>query len=378
MGNVYHAYVTGMTNSAWDFPTTPGALQHRRFGGATDVFVTQLNATGSALVYSTFLGGNGEDEGSAIAVDAVGNAYLTGSTAATATIPNNFPIRNAFQPTYGGAWANAFVAKLNRTGSALIYASYMGGRGDILTDGGHDIAVDAGGYAYLTGYTKTRPNLLGGPRFPIVQAFQPAHGGGVGDTFVTKVSPQGALVYSSYLGGSGEDFGNGIALDTAGNVYVTGSTTSEDFPVRNAFQAIPGGSCPSSLVGCEIFVTKISADVSADLSVAALAAPNTARAGTRLTVTDTTTNQGGGPAGASTTTFYLSTNATMDAADVVLGRRSVPALAPGTISTGVLTVTIPPRTRPGTYFLLAHADAPQRVPEANEGNNVRARVLTLP
>src|SRR5262249_38318367 len=153
---------------------------------------------------------------------------------------SRFPIVNAFQPTYGGeggatpADANAFVAKLNPTGSALIYSSYMGGGGYGLSDAGNAIKVDEAGYAYLTGSTETSTDIFTGDHFPIVNAFQPESGGGVSDAFVTKLTPQGALVYSSYLGGSHVDEGNSIALGVAGTayastVYLTGTTSSADF-----------------------------------------------------------------------------------------------------------------------------------------------------
>lgn len=273
VGGGYHAYVTGTTSSPGfdvpdNFPTTPGSFQPE-FGGAADVFVTQFNDTGSALVYSTYLGGNGLDEGYAIAVDAVGNAYLTGLTSAEPSTGSQFPISNAFQSTYGGeggatpAEANAFVTKLNPTGSALVYSSYMGGGGYGLSDAGIAIKVDGEGYAYLTGITGTRPDIFTGDRFPIVNAFQTEPGGGFSsyfnDAFVAKLTPQGALVYSSYLGGSDEEVGNGIAIDASGNVYVTGATHSVDFPITpGAFQAeIAGGGCSYPFFCPDALVTKI-------------------------------------------------------------------------------------------------------------------------
>lgn len=254
VGNVYHAYVTGETNSAEDFPITAGVFQPT-FNDVRDAFVTQLNASGSALIYSTYLGGNGIDESFAIAVDSAGSAYLTGLTAEYPLSSNNFPIVNAFQSTYGGAGsnpalANAFVAKLNPAGTALVYSSYLGGAGSNLSDIGHAIKVDGAGYAYLVGSTETRPDIYSGLGFPIVNAFQPEHGGGVSDAFVTKLNPQGALVYSSYLGGNGEESGNGIALGASGKVYMTGLTSSEDFPITP-------GSFQEVLFGSDAFVTKI-------------------------------------------------------------------------------------------------------------------------
>src|SRR5262249_44824283 len=137
-GNVY---VIGSTNST-NFPTTPGAFQ-TTYGGSGDVFVTKLNPTGSALVYSTYLGGSSDDEAIGITAVAVGNAYITGSTIST-----NFPVTSgAFQTTFGGGLTDAFAAKLNPTGSALVYSSYLGGSSG---DNANGIAVDSAGNAYVT------------------------------------------------------------------------------------------------------------------------------------------------------------------------------------------------------------------------------------
>ncbi len=232
-------YVTGYTNST-NFPTV-NALQPANAANSDDVFVTKVNPSGSALVYSTYLGGSGNDYGNGIAVDAAGNAYVTGYIQST-----NFPTVNALQPAYGGG-EDAFVTKLNPSGNALIYSTYLGGSG---TDEGHSIAVDAAGNAYVTGYTNST-------NFPTVNALQPANAVNSNDAFVTKVNPSGsALVYSTYLGGSGNDYGNGIAVDAAGNAYVTGATDSQNFPAVNPIQ-------PRGLGGIYAFVSKLNATGSA-------------------------------------------------------------------------------------------------------------------
>jgi beta-propeller repeat-containing protein len=233
-----NAFVTGYTLSS-DFPTTAGAFQTTKVGGvaynAYDGFVTKLNPAGCALVYSTYLAGSGKDIGAAIAVDADGNAYVTGGTDSI-----DFPTTaGAFQTTYGGGGfggGDAFVTKLDPTGSALVYSTFLGGSD---ADGGAGIAVDATGNAYVTGgtYSANFPTTAG--------AFQTTYGGGasgVGDAFVTQLTPTGsALVYSTYLGGSGYDVGSAIALDTL-NAYVTGTTSSTDFPTTaGAFQTTKGG-----------------------------------------------------------------------------------------------------------------------------------------
>jgi hypothetical protein len=387
VGSVYHAYMTGVSSLANDFPTTSGALQ-RKFGGASDAFVAQLNDTGSALVYSTYLGGNGRDEAHGIAVDAAGNAYLTGWTGIEALdSASRFPIVNAFQPIYGGqggatpAAANAFVSKLNPTGSALVFSSYMGGGGYELYDIGVAIEVDAAGYAYLTGITGTDTDIFTGSRFPIVNAFQPRRASAYyHDAFVAKVSPQGALIYSSYLGGLYTDEGHGIAVGPSGSVYVTGVTNSENFPITpDAYQPqISGGGCSYTFDCPDAFVVKIADGATLpDLVVSALAAPAASAAGAMITVTDTTKNQGSGSASASATKFYLSTDKTFGAGDVLLGSRAAPTLAAGAGSAAATAVRIPAGTVVGSYYLLARADASRVVSEANETNNARAGALSV-
>src|SRR5437899_991720 len=168
------------------------------------------------LFYSTYLGGMGTDAGRAIAVDPSGNAYVTGET-----LSSNFPtIAGAFDTSFngGGVFGDAFVTKVNPTGSGLVYSTYLGGIGD---DNCLGIAGDGSGNAYVTGLTRSTD-------FPVTRgAFQTSYGGGTDDVFVTKLNSTGsALLYSTYLGGSAQDIGNGIAVDTSGSAYVTGVTRS--------------------------------------------------------------------------------------------------------------------------------------------------------
>jgi hypothetical protein len=232
-----NAYVAGWTLST-DYDVTPGAFQTTR-GGGEDVFVTKLNATGTALVYSTYIGGIGNDVGYGIAVDGSGNAYVTGYTNST-----NYDVTpGAFQTTIGGS-VDVFVTKLNATGTALVYSTYIGGIGN---DVGYGIAVDGSGNAYVTGYTEsTDYDVTPG-------AFQTTNGGN-DDVFVTKLNATGtALVYSTYIGGSANDYGRAIAVDGSGNAYVTGSTGSTDYDVTpGAFQTTNGG-------GADVLVTKLNA-----------------------------------------------------------------------------------------------------------------------
>ncbi|MBI4468604.1 MAG: SBBP repeat-containing protein [Acidobacteria bacterium] len=235
-----NAYVLGRTNSN-NFPTMSSYQSSP--GGFFDVFVTKLAPDGSALVYSTYLGGSASESSSDIKVDADGNAYVTGGSGAMPGSPNNFPIVNALQPVFGGG-ADAFVAKLNSTGSALVYSTFLGGAGNEFVIG---IALDAVGNAYLHGQT-TSMNL------PTVNPLQPNNRGGMFDLFVAKLSASGtSLLYSTYLGGSGRDIARGIAVDLGGNVCITGFAGSADFPTRNSLQTYGGGPF-------DAFVAKLNAD----------------------------------------------------------------------------------------------------------------------
>jgi hypothetical protein len=230
-----NAYVTGETWST-DFPTA-NPLQPS-LGGSENAFVAKFNPAGSALVYSTYLGGSGYDSGNAIALDSSGNAYVTGSTSSI-----NFPTANPLQPSYGGGASNAFVAQLNPAGNALVYSTYLGSEGAF----GSAIAADSAGNAYVAGNADSA--------FPTVNALQPCRFSG----FVAMFSPTGsALVYSTCLGGqsnSGYENASGVAVDASGNAYVTGSTNSFDFVTASPLQPSYGGG-PS-----DAFVAKIVATV---------------------------------------------------------------------------------------------------------------------
>jgi len=229
-----NAYVTGSTNST-NFPTA-SPLQSTH-GGGYDAFVAKLNAAGSALVYSTYLGGSDADRGYGIAVDSSGNAYITGQTSST-----NFPTVGPLQATNSGNY-DAFVAKLNAAGSALVYSTYLGGSG---YDYGYGIAVDSSGNAHVAGQTWSTD-------FPTASPLQASFGGGIEDGFVAKLNAAGsALVYSTYLGGSGGEYGYGIAVDSSGSAYVTGYTDSTNFPTVDPLQAANSGAY-------DAFVAKLNA-----------------------------------------------------------------------------------------------------------------------
>ena len=239
-----NAYVTGKTQSD-DFPVTDGAFQDSDCGSCA--FLTKITPNGSAIVYSTYLGDT-LTEARGIALDASDNAYLMGHTSSS-----GFPTTaGVVQPNKAGSF-DAFVTKFNNTGTALVYSTFLGGsQSELLSSLTGDIAVDSQGNAYITGQTASGD-------FPTVNALQQAFGSDQtqADAFVAKLNADGtALLYSTYLGGSKEDRGQGIDVDAEGNVYVVGKTTSNDFPVNNALQPVFAG---PSVFG-DAFISKISAD----------------------------------------------------------------------------------------------------------------------
>ncbi|HYG80383.1 MAG TPA: SBBP repeat-containing protein, partial [Pyrinomonadaceae bacterium] len=216
-----NAYVTGNTASD-NFPTANPLQPARK--GVGDIFITKLNPAGTALVYSTYLGGANADSAAGIAVDDAGSAYVAGST-----MSFDFPVTpGAYQTVKGGGVVNgdAFVVKLNRAGNALVFSTYLGGPDN--DDRATGIRVDVSRNVYVSGTT----SLYGSGFFPVTPgAFQTTYGGGTTDAFASKLNSTGSsLVYSTYLGGSDKDYGNGIAIDFDGNAYVVGETYSNNFP----------------------------------------------------------------------------------------------------------------------------------------------------
>ncbi len=216
-----NAYVAGQTSSA-DFPTTGGAFDTSYNGG--DAFVTKLNPSGTGLVYSTFLGGRGNDDAWGIAIDGAGNAYVTGRTW-TSTFPTT---PGAFDTTFNGKQGNtdpdAYVTKLNAAGSGLVYSTFLGGKA---YDLGREIVVDADGSAYVAGHTYSSA-------FPVTADGSDTSYNGNADAFLTRLNVAGsALVYSTFLGGTGEDQERSLAVSSLGNVYLTGYTWSTNFPVSS-------------------------------------------------------------------------------------------------------------------------------------------------
>jgi photosystem II stability/assembly factor-like uncharacterized protein len=243
------AYVVGTTNSS-DFPVTQGALQSSLCispqGGCVPsrIFITKINPNGTSVIYSTYLGGSGADNGLAIALDSNGNAYVTGWTLST-----DFPVtQGAFFQTVPPSGINTFVSKLNSTGTGLLYSTYLGGSN---FDEGDAIAVDAAGEAYVAGRT-------GSIDFPIVSVVQTEYGGGYSDVFLTKLNSTGSqLLFSTYLGGSSDDgsfssaftkIGIGLAVGPTGDAYVVSATQSPDYPTTlGVFQATLAGTVDATI-----------------------------------------------------------------------------------------------------------------------------------
>jgi hypothetical protein len=246
-----NAYLTGYTST--NFPTTAGAFQRTFGGGQFDAFVAKINPAlsgAASLVYSTYLGGSGNDGyvsnntsvidnaqiDGGIAVDSAGNAYVTSATTSTnfPTTAGAFQVRSNLKSSRNAPPpSDVVVTKLNATGTGLIYSTYLGG--GATRSGGTGIAVDASGDAELTGWTNSTA-------FPTMNALQSANAGG-SDAFVTALNPSGSgLLFSSYFGGSSDDLGYGIVLDSAGNAYVGGQTSSTNFPTTaGTYDITPGG-----------------------------------------------------------------------------------------------------------------------------------------
>ncbi len=224
-------YVTGWT-SALDFPIA-GAVEAGNQGG-DDAIVAKLNAAGTALLYATYIGGRGDDQAAAITVDSLGQAYVTGFTSSS-----NFPLVSSNRSAIGGS-TTAFALKLSAAGNALLYSGYLGGTNYEI---GTAIAVDTNGNAYVAGDTEST-------NFPILNATQSTLGGAT-DAFITKLNSAGAITFSTFLGGGANDHAGGIAVDSLGDIFVTGGTFSTNFPVVLPLQSASGG-------GQDAFVTKIS------------------------------------------------------------------------------------------------------------------------
>jgi Beta-propeller repeat len=227
-----NSYIVGDTTSL-NFPASGYQTSNR---GSQDAFIAKLSPTGQQLVFATYLGGGGTDHGGAIAVDSGGTVYVTGYTWSS-----NFPTESPFQSGIAGQ-CNAFVARISANGNSLLFSTYLGGSGCTMAypETGQGIAVDAQGNAYIAGVTSSVD-------FPTRNALQSQLQGST-DVFVAKFNSAGALMFSTYMGGSGVDVGNAIALDASGAIYVAGYTYSTDFPVTaGAIQLTNAGTCDAFL-----------------------------------------------------------------------------------------------------------------------------------
>jgi len=354
-----NAYVTGLTNSTTFPGVTGSSIQPANAGGTYDAFVTKINTAGTAILYSTFLGGSGDDDGFAIAVDISGNAYVTGVNGST-TLAG------------GGNNFDAFVTKINATGTAIVYSNLLGGTG---FDEGNSIAVDASGNAYVAGLTSstTFPGVTG-------SSIQPANAGGTYDAFVTEINAAGTIVYSTFLGGSGTDDGYSIAVDTSGNAYVAGDTNSTTFPGVSGISIQPAKS--GSFLAFDGFVTKIGlAALVADLSI--IKAPSPPPYGTGLPVAYTLTVNNAGPASAAGVTvtdvipagtaFVSATPSQGSCSGTITVTCALGTIASGGTATISLVLTLP--STPGPVSNMSTVTSSN--PDTNLANNSATAMITV-
>ena len=243
-----NAYVTGITASDEKaFPVTVGPDATYNGGGSSgyffgDAFVAKVNAAGTALLYCGYIGGSAVDWGERIAVDGAGNAYVTGFTSSS---EQTFPVKGGPDLTYNGGMYDAFVAKVNPQGTALVYCGYIGGAAD---DWGYGIALDAAGNACVVGATGSNEQT-----FPVIVGPDLTYNGS-GDAFVAKVNAAGSgLLYCGYIGGEAGDWGYGIVLDGLWNVYVVGTTASNE----QTFPVIVGPDLTHNGGKYDVFVAKV-------------------------------------------------------------------------------------------------------------------------
>jgi len=250
--NSGHAYIAGTTPSdETTFPVTIGPdLTYN--GGSYDAFVAKLNSEGTALTYCGYIGGVGVDEGRGIAVDHLGNSYITGQAGSS---PATFPVVVGPKLTAGGGGSEGFAAKIDTNGGTLVYCGYIGGSGNDHCTG---IAVDDWGNAYITGDTYSSQST-----FPVTAGPDLTHNGGV-DAFIAKVRADGtAFIYCGYIGGAGTEYGTGIAVDILGNAYIVGNTTSGEstFPVTVGPDVTYNGGA------YDVFVAKVNNGIRVDFNM---------------------------------------------------------------------------------------------------------------
>ncbi len=350
-------YIAGVTNST-NFPTTPNSFQPK-MGGLSDGFVAKLNPAGTSLTYSTYLGGTGGDIARGIALNAQGEAFVTGQAADA-----SFPTLNSIQPFgMGGVQVgggDAYVVRLKADGSGLIYGTFLGGSNNDLSNA---IALDASGNAYVTGSTLSTD-------FPVKGAFQFAPGGFT-DAFVAKINATGStLLYGIYLGGVNNDAGNGIAVDKNGDAHVVGNTTSTNFPIVNSLQPARSGS--------NIFIAKLGP--ATDLAVTLTASAETVNLGGNLTYTVQVANNGELAATDVKLTDQLPVGATLVSATSSQGTCSGTGpinCALGTIASGAMatiSVVIKPPAMPTIMNSVLVTSMEKDANEANNSASVSTKV----
>jgi len=324
------AYITGIAYST-DFPLV-NPIQGLKGGGSMDAFVTKINPAGTAYVYSTYLGGSGGEWAFSVAVDNLGAAYITGEV-----MSPDFPTVNPIQGYTG--YDDAFVTKINPAGSAVVYSTYLGGSSG---DKYFDIAIDSTGAAYVTGWSASSTD------YPIVAPLQGTYGGGASDITVAKINPTGsALVFSTFLGGSGNEPGRGIAVDSSGAIYITGESNSFDLPLANPIQGFPAG-------GLDAFISKITIpSVTLTINIGNILVARGSTLGYNVTATNTTAVE---------QCFQYWENLTIPGGSTypVAGELFGPVslcLAPGATQTTHLAHGVPLTTPLGTYAMNAYVGA---------------------
>lgn len=314
------AFITGSTQST-DLPTM-NPLQVGLDGGA-DAFLTEFNPSGTGLLYSTYLGGSGADNGLAIALDSQGNAYIAGNT-----FSSDFPTQGALQATLSGS-SDAFVSEINPETSSLVFSTYLGGSG---MDSAQSIALDSTGSIYLAGNTTSND-------FPVTPGAYQSSNHGQGDAFVAKLAPGATqLVYATYLGGSGADQANSIAIDSSGDAFVTGYTQSSGFPLANAIQrvlGISGASTCGTTICSDAFVSELGP--SGSLIYSTFLGGSAAEAGQAIAVdtsgaayvTGSTTSTNFPVISGAPQSSYAGSNSSPNAFVAKIGQQDAPALALG-------------------------------------------------
>jgi len=369
-----NAYLTGDTSSA-GFPTTPGAYDVAFNGGLGDAFVTKMNPSGSALVYSTFLGGSGiDDTGESIAIDILGNAFIVGQTYSSdfPTTPGAFDRSQNSPSQY-----DVFVTKVNASGDDLIYSTFLGGSGE---DGGtmEQVGLTATGDMYVTGFTNS-------PNFPTTPGAFDRTCGTFGncdfdgtryryDAFLTLFDANGSsLLYSTFLGGEDDDFGRALAMNSAGDAYVAGGTSSINFP------ATPEAFRPVSVGGGDAFILKFTP--LPDLSVLSISSVPTPPilVGESVAVVSNLTNLGDVDAAMFEVLAFDDQNLDGIAGPSEDIGSQLVALLPASMQANVSFPWTPNTT--GTHSICVSVDSLNTVQESNETNNmacVSVQVLSLP